>query len=227
MAKGFILAPSILSADFLHLEEAIQNAEGGGADWIHVDVMDGHFVPNITMGPVVVRAVRRATMLPLDVHLMIESPERYLQDFADAGADSLTVHAEATDDLGAMVAAIKDLGVKAGVAISPGTPAERAADVLAELDLMLVMTVVPGFSGQSFMREPLQEVLKVREWKDQSLTQALIQVDGGIDAETAPRAAAAGAEVFVAASAVFKHEDGIAAGIDAIRSALAVSPADV
>lgn len=220
MAKGFILAPSILSADFLHLEDAIQAAEEGGADWIHIDVMDGHFVPNITMGPVVVKAVRRASDLPLDVHLMIENPQRYLEDFAGAGADSLTVHVEAAEDLEKLVGAIHDLGLRAGVAISPGTSAEQASEVLSNVDLMLVMTVRPGFSGQSFMTEPLEQVKWLRERKLEGRTKALIQVDGGIDSQTAPQAKQAGAEVFVAASAIFQYEQGIASGIAAIRNSL-------
>jgi len=220
MATGFILAPSILSADFLHLEDALKAAEMGGADWIHIDVMDGHFVPNLTMGPVVVKAVRRATDLPLDVHLMIETPQRFLEDFAKAGADSLTVHVEATREVEQIVKAIKDLGLRAGVAISPGTPADLATRVLDSIDVLLVMTVHPGFSGQSFLREPLQEVGRFRESKLKGRTQALIQVDGGIDAQTAPLAAQAGAEVFVAASAIFGHPEGIAVGIGAIRSSL-------
>ena len=221
MAKGFIIAPSILSADFLHLEDAIQAAEKGGADWIHIDVMDGHFVPNLTMGPVVVEAVRRATGLPLDVHLMIDAPQRYLEDYAKAGADSLTVHAEATNDLEQVTRSIKDLGLRAGVAMSPGTSVDHAPKALKRIDLLLVMTVNPGFSGQSFMPEPLKEVERLRKLKLQRRTKALIQVDGGIDADTAPLAAQAGAEVFVAASAIFKHKQGIAAGIEAIRGSLA------
>ena len=220
MAKGFLLAPSILSADFLHLEDAIQAAEKGGADWIHVDVMDGHFVPNITMGPVIVKAVRRASSLPLDVHLMIQNPHRYLEDFANAGADSLTVHVEAAENLEQLVRAVQDLGLRAGVAISPGTPAEQTLEVLDRIDLLLVMTVRPGFSGQSFMPEPLRQVEIVRELKVQGRIRALIQVDGGIDARTAPQAARAGAEVFVAASAIFNHEHGISKGIAAIRDSL-------
>jgi ribulose-phosphate 3-epimerase len=220
MAKGFILAPSILSADFLHLEDAIQAAEKGGADWIHIDVMDGHFVPNITMGPVIVEAVRRASDLPLDVHLMIENPGHYLEDFAKAGADWLTVHVEASDELVNLVEAIQDLGLRAGVAISPGTPIEQASEVLNTVDLMLVMTVKPGFSGQSFMSEPLEQVKLLRELKLGGRTKALIQVDGGIDSHTAPQAAEAGAEVFVAASAIFNNEQGIAEGIAAIRTSL-------
>ena len=216
MAKGFIIAPSILSADFLHLEDAIQAADKGGADWIHIDVMDGHFVPNITMGPVVVEAVRRSSDLPLDVHLMIENPAAYLDNFAKAGADSITVHVEATNELVKLIGAIQDLGLRAGVAISPGTPAEQASEVLESVDLMLVMTVKPGFSGQSFMPEPLEQV----KWLHESKTKALIQVDGGIDSQTAPLAAKAGAEVFVAASAIFNHEHGISEGITAIRTSL-------
>jgi ribulose-phosphate 3-epimerase len=177
-------------------------------------------VPNITMGPVVVEAVRRASGLPLDVHLMIENPDRYLEDFAEAGADSLTVHVEATEELANLVSAIKGLGLQAGVAISPGTPAEQASGVLNDIDLVLVMTVKPGFSGQSFMSEPLEQVKLLRDLKLEGRTEALIQVDGGIDSLTAPQAARAGAEVFVAASAIFKHEHGIAEGIAAIRTSL-------
>lgn len=226
MAKGFILAPSILSADFLHLEDAIQTAEAGGADWIHIDVMDGHFVPNITMGPVVVEAARRATALPLDVHLMIESPERHFEAFSQAGADSLTVHIEAVPDPRSAIDKIHALELRAGIALSPGTPADRISNVLEMVDLVLVMTVNPGFSGQAFMPEALDKVEQVRSWIRDGRTQASIQVDGGIDSSTAPLAAQAGAEVFVAASAIFRHEGGIVDGIRAIRESLEFAGSD-
>ncbi len=225
MAPGITLAPSILSADFLQLGAAIEAVEAAGADWIHIDVMDGHFVPNLTMGPVIVRAVRRATALPLDVHLMIESPEKHLEDYAKAGADSLTVHVEATDDLAAAVSNIHRLGLRAGAALSPGTPVSTLSGALEALDLALVMTVHPGYAGQAFMADQLPKAGELRRLREAGKTEALIEVDGGISAETAPEAAAAGADVFVAASAVFKHPAGIAAGVTALRQALETAPA--
>lgn len=225
MSKGPILAPSILSADFLALGEAIHEAEAGGADWIHIDVMDGHFVPNLTIGPVIVQACRHATSLPLDVHLMIERPEGFIQAFADAGADSLTVHAEAGPNLHRTLGAIHALGLRCGVAINPGTPVDAVHEVLLLADLILVMTVNPGFSGQAFIESALEKVSKVKAWREEGRTEALIQVDGGIDAETAPLALRAGADVFVAATAVFRHPSGIQAGLDALRASFASVPA--
>jgi ribulose-phosphate 3-epimerase len=215
-----IIAPSILSADFLKLASEIQEAEAAGADWIHIDVMDGHFVPNLTMGPFIVEACRRATGLPLDVHLMIESPEQSLDSYADAGADRLTIHVEASSDLQKTVERIRSHGVLPGVALSPATPAESIHELIGAVDLILVMTVNPGYSGQTFIENTLPKVIKFKQLKDRGETEALIQVDGGISAETAPIAARAGAEVFVAASAVFKHPEGTAAGIRAMREAL-------
>jgi ribulose-phosphate 3-epimerase len=220
MPKGYLLAPSILSADFLALGDAIREVEAAGADWIHIDVMDGHFVPNITMGPVVVEAVRRVTALPLDVHLMIENPERHLKSFADAGADGLTVHVEAAGDLTDVLDSIRGFGLRAGAALNPDTPIDGITSVLEALDLILVMTVHPGFSGQAFMAEALPKVEQASRWRQDGQTQAKIEVDGGITAETAPLAATAGADVFVAASAIFKHEHGIAAAVQAIRASL-------
>jgi ribulose-phosphate 3-epimerase len=213
------IAPSILSADFTRLGEQVAECEAAGADWIHVDVMDGQFVPNITMGPVVVQAVRRATSLPLDVHLMIVAPERFLSDFAQAGADHLTVHVEACPDLRGVIGQIKALGKQAGVALKPATPASAVADVLGELDLVLPMTVNPGYSGQTFMPEVLP---KVRELHEMIAVRGLaveVQVDGGIDAHTAPLVQAAGATVCVAAYAVFKSGRPIAEAIRELRRA--------
>jgi len=215
------VAPSILSADFTRLGEEIAACEAGGADWIHVDVIDGHFAPNITMGPVVVAAARRATRLPLDVHLMIEAPEKHLAAFAEAGADRLTVHVEACRHLHRVLGQIHELGKAAGVALNPGTPAGALAEVLRLADTILVMTVDPGFSGQGFIPEMLAKVRQLREWADEvrgGVTE--IEVDGGIDPETGPRAAAAGATAFVAATAVFKADVPIGQAIARLRNSL-------
>ncbi len=221
----YLLAPSILSADFANLGDAIGEAEAGGADWIHIDVMDGHFVPNLTMGPVVVEACRRVTELPLDVHLMVERPEGLLRAFAQAGADSLTVHIEACPHIHRTLSDIRDLGLKAGVALNPGTPAIAVSEVLHLVDVVLVMTVNPGYSGQPFLEEVVQKIAALRDRRDARGLAARLQVDGGITAQTAPRAAEAGAEVFVAASAVFGHPEGICAGIRGLRQALHPAPA--
>lgn len=220
---AMIIAPSILSADFLRLGEEIHEAEAAGADWIHIDVMDGHFVPNLSMGPFVVAASRRATELPLDVHLMIENPERSVKSYAEAGADRITVHVEATANAQETLAQIRSLGVQPGIALSPSTPVEAIEHVMQEADLILVMTVNPGYSGQSFMDSVLPKVERIKDSKAEGKTLALIEVDGGISAETAPSAAQAGAEVFVAASAIYKHIDGTTAGVHALRNALSAS----
>ena len=214
------IAPSILSADFTRLGEQIAECEAAGADWIHVDVIDGHFAPNITMGPMVVEAARRATRLPLDVHLMIAAPERYLADFARAGADRLTVHVEACPHLHRTLQQIKELGKQAGVALNPGTPAGAVAEVLSEVDLVLAMTVNPGFSGQKFIPGVLPKIKQLREALNARGLAADIEVDGGIDAATAPQAAAAGATAFVAAYAVFKTDAPIAEAITRLRRSL-------
>jgi ribulose-phosphate 3-epimerase len=216
---GFKIAPSILSADFAHLARAIAEAEAGGADWIHVDVMDGQFVPNITIGPPVVGAIRRVTALPLDVHLMIVQPERYLDDFAAAGADRLTVHVEATPHVHRAIQQIHALGKRAGVAINPGTPVSAVDDLLAEVDLVLVMSVNPGFGGQAFIPRALDKLARCRAMLTARGLTAELEVDGGIGPENADRVVAAGATVLVAGSAVYGAADGVAAAIAAIRAA--------
>jgi ribulose-phosphate 3-epimerase len=214
------IAPSILSADFTRLGEEIAACEAAGADWIHVDVMDGRFAPNITMGPVVVEAARRATRLPLDVHLMIAAPERYLADFARAGADRLTVHVEACPHLHRTLQQIKELDKGAGVALNPGTPASAVSEVLGEADLILAMTVNPGFSGQKFIPGVLPKIRRLRQMIDAQGRAVDLEVDGGMDSVTAPQAAAAGASVFVAAQAVFRANVPIAEAIARLRQSL-------
>jgi ribulose-phosphate 3-epimerase len=212
------IAPSILSADFGRLAEQVQEAEAAGADWIHVDVMDGHFVPNITIGPLITEAVRRATSLPVDVHLMIESPERYLEAFRDAGADVLTVHQEVCPHLHRTLDRIRELGAKAGVALNPSTPVDALSDVVAGLDLLLVMTVNPGFGGQAYIPSAAKVSRARALLKTGGSGEAHLQVDGGIDEGTAPEVVQAGADVLVAGSAVYRHPDGVDAAIRAIRS---------
>lgn len=214
------LAPSILSCDFARLAEEIREAESGGADWIHVDVMDGHFVPNITIGPVVTAAARRATDLPLDVHLMIEEPDRYLEAFARAGADILTVHQEVCADLGRTVERVHELGVRAGVAINPATPLGVLGSVVREIDLLVIMSVNPGFGGQAYIPASTEKLRRARRLLDEHASSAELEVDGGIDASNAAIAAEAGASVLVAGSAVYGHELGPAEGVRAIRRSL-------
>ena len=214
-----LLAPSILSADFAALGSEVAEAEASGADWIHVDVMDGHFVPNITLGPPIVKAVKAHTSLPLDVHLMIENPERYIPDFAAAGAAVITVHAEACVHLHRVVHQIKELGLMAGVAINPGTPASAVREVLEDVDMVLVMTVNPGFGGQAFIPGTMRKIRQIREWANEiNHTNLRIEVDGGVAENTAPLVAEAGADVLVAGNAVFGRADR-AAAIQAIRGA--------
>lgn len=214
------LAPSILSADFARLGEQVKEAEAAGADYIHVDVMDGHFVPNLTMGPVVVAAIRPITRLPLDVHLMIETPEKYLGDFADAGADIITVHQEACTHLHRIVEQIKGLNKRAGVAINPATPIGTLEEILPFIDLVLVMTVNPGFGGQSFVETMPQKIAATRKMIDARGLKVELEVDGGIHPQTAPRAVSAGARVLVAGSAIFNEHESVAQAIKNLRDSI-------
>lgn len=221
----YLLAPSILAADFLQLKESIAACETAGADWLHVDVMDGRFVPNITMGPFLAQTFKRATQLPLDVHLMIEEPERYLEAFANAGASHLTVHIEACPHIHQTVQQIKSLGCLAGVTLNPGTPVSAIESILHMADLVLVMSVNPGFSGQTFLPETVDKVANIRKKLDEIKSTAFLEVDGGISAETLPRMRDAGANVFVAGNAVFHDPGGIESGIQALRTAANQLPA--
>lgn len=200
------IAPSLLAADFTRLGEQVRAAEQAGADYIHIDVMDGRFVPNITMGPLVVKAVRRATTLPLDVHLMIEEPERHIEAFAAAGADFLTVHPEATPHLHRAVERIRELGVRPGAVLNPATPLSAVEEVLSEIDLVLVMSVDPGFGGQEFIDGVLPKVSRLRRLIDERGLGVELEMDGGITTETAPRCVASGACVLVAGTAIFNEE---------------------
>ena len=213
-----LVAPSILSADFARLAEEVRAVEAAGADWLHVDVMDGRFVPNITIGPPVVRALRRVTRLPLDVHLMIVEPERYVDAFAEAGADTITVHVEACTHLHRTLCHVRSLGKRAGVTMNPSTPEDSLRYVLEVCDQVLVMSVNPGFGGQSFLREVLPKVSAIRRMIDATGRPIDLEIDGGITAETAPEAIAAGARVLVAGNAVFNAPD-YAAAIGALRGA--------
>ena len=219
MPNQFVIAPSILSADFLQLGNVLQTCQSAGADWIHVDVMDGHFVPNLTMGPFIVKACKRGTNLPLDVHLMVEKPENLLEAFAKAGADHLTVHVETCPHLHRTLQHIKSLGCKAGVTLNPGTQVESIFPVLHLADLVLVMSVNPGFSGQAFLSECVAKVSQIRQKLDALGSSAWLEVDGGISPGTLPEMKNAGATAFVSASAIFGHPQGIEAGIQSLREA--------
>lgn len=200
-----LVAPSILSADFAHLAHEIQAVQQAGADWIHVDVMDGHFVPNITIGAPVVKSLRNATDMILDVHLMIENPEQYVEDFAKAGADYLTIHVEATTQPEALLEKIKSLGVKPGITLRPVTEIELIQPLLPLVDLVLVMTVNPGFGGQSFMQDQVAKISQLRQWITEKNLSTLIEVDGGVNEKTAPLCK--DADVLVAGSYVFGSQD--------------------
>ncbi len=221
MNRKIKIAPSILSADFARLGEQVKEAEASGADLIHVDVMDGHFVPNITVGPLVVEALSRVTELPLDVHLMIENPEAYVERFAAAGAVMISVHIEATKHLHRLVQAVKAAGAKAGVAVNPATPATNLAPVLEDLDFVLVMSVNPGFGGQEFIQSSLDKIALLSDMIAGRGGGIDIEVDGGIDSETAPKVAAAGADILVAGSAIF-GKGGIREAIDSIKGVIAL-----
>ena len=214
-----LIAPSLLSADFTNLGEAVRAAERGGADWLHVDVMDGHFVPNITLGPLVAKALKRVATVPLDVHLMISDPDRYLEAFAEAGAARISVHAEVLPHLHRTVQRIHGLGMKAGVALNPSTPVVMLEDVVGDLDHVLVMSVNPGFGGQTFIPRSESKVRAVRELLSARGASALIEIDGGIDAANAARVVAAGVDVVVAGQAVFGSADP-AAAIRELRAAV-------
>jgi len=203
VAQNIKISPSILSADFSILGDEIKNLEKAGADLIHVDVMDGHFVQNITMGPPIIKMVRKCTKLPFDVHLMISPVEKYIKAFADAGADIITIHPEATDNLKRAVSAIKSLGKKAGVSLNPKTPISALMDVINDIDLILVMSVNPGFAGQSFMGEVLPKVSELRKMINDKKLKIDIEIDGGINFETAPLAVKAGANILVSGTTIF------------------------
>jgi len=203
-----LIAPSLLSCDFSRLAEEVRNVEAAGADLLHVDVMDGHFVPNITIGPLIVEAVKRHAAKPLDVHLMITEPDRYLKDFADAGADILTVHWEACPHLHRSVQRIHGLGLPAGVSINPATPVWLLKDILPDVEMVLIMSVNPGFGGQSFIEQSLEKISELRAMADdRGLTDLRIEVDGGVTRDTAPQVLAAGADILVSGSAVFRSGD--------------------
>ncbi len=220
MSNVIKLAPSILAADYRRLGEQVREAEAAGADYIHVDVMDGHFVPNISIGSVIVQAVRGVTALPLDVHLMIEEPERHIEAFARAGADILTVHPEASPHIHRVVEMIRRVGARPGVALNPGTPLSMIEDVLADVDLVLIMSVDPGFGGQEFIEEVLPKLRRLRRLLDDAGSAVEVEIDGGITAETAPRSVQAGARVLVAGTAVFKDKGSIAENMARLRKSV-------
>ncbi|MDB4948774.1 MAG: ribulose-phosphate 3-epimerase [Gemmatimonadetes bacterium] len=217
--SGIKIAPSILSADFTRLGEQIREAEEGGADWIHVDVMDGHFVPNITIGPLIAAAARRATRLPIDVHLMIEHPERYVEAFADAGADYVTVHVETCPHLHRTVQQIRAAGAKPGVTLNPATPVDALGEILPYVDLVLVMSVNPGFGGQSYIPTSTAKIARIRQMLDAAgLAHVELEVDGGVSPDTIAEVASAGASVVVAGSAVYNGQASVADNLRRLRA---------
>jgi ribulose-phosphate 3-epimerase len=217
---SIIIAPSILSADITQLGDQIEQAVEGGADWIHVDVMDGRFVPNITFGSNVVKAVRRMTDLPIDVHLMIVEPEKHLQAFADAGTNHITVHYETCPHIHRTLQSIREIGMSPGIVINPGTPIDSLYELIESVEKVLIMTVNPGFGGQSFIETMYDKIRRTKLLLDKKGSEAVIQVDGGITSKTIKACYDAGARNFIAGSAIFKHGNGIAAGIAALRNAL-------
>ena len=214
-----LIAPSILSADFTNLTQQIRMVEIGGADWIHCDVMDGHFVPNISFGPSIVKAAHKVTKLPIDVHLMIENPDKYLEDFINAGASYVSVHVEEVVHLNRTVNRIKELGAKAGVVVNPATPVSSIVEVAEYIDLLLIMTVNPGFGGQKFIPNSLRRIKEAVTLRSEMNANFLIEIDGGVNVETAKTALEAGAEVFVAGSSIFKA-DNISAATVEIKKAI-------
>ena len=214
------LVPSILSADFTRLGEQVREAEAAGARRIQIDVMDGHFVPNITMGPMVVAAVRRCTALPLEAHLMITNPERYIENFAEAGADVIIVHQEVCPHLNRVIHQIKTAGKKAGVALNPSTPVFMLEDILSFLDLVLIMTINPGFGGQEFIPETLPKIVRIRQMIAQRNLHCDIEVDGGIHEATVPLVVQAGATLLVAGSAVYNEHESVAQAMERLRKAM-------
>lgn len=214
------ISSSILSADFTRLGEQIQEAEQAGVDWIHVDVMDGHFVPNLTMGPFIVETCRRITRLPLDVHLMVDNPAQMVELYAEAGATCLSVQVESTPHIHRLLARIRELGCKPGVVINPGTPAQALSEVLHLADFVLVMTVNPGYSGQVFIPAVVEKIARVRQMIADRGLSTQIEVDGGITPETLPLTYRAGARIFVSATSIFKNPAGIASGVQSLRGAV-------
>ena len=218
MTKSLKIAPSILSSDFSKLGDVLQTLNTSGADMVHVDVMDGHFVPNITFGPPVIKKIRQYSSLPFDVHLMIAPVQKYIKDFADAGADIITIHPEATEDLPASIKLIKSLGKKAGVSLNPETPVDKVLPVLNSIDLVLIMSVNPGFGGQSFMSEVLPKVQHLRKVIDEKKLSVEIEIDGGIDFVTGKLAKEAGVDILVSGTTLFKDENNLKNNIDQLRN---------
>jgi ribulose-phosphate 3-epimerase len=216
------LAPSILAADFAHLGDQVAEAERAGADRIHVDVMDGHFVPNLSMGAPIVTSLRRVTRLPLEAHLMISNPDAFVEEFAEAGTDSFLVHWEGNNDLSRTVQRIKALGKRVGVAINPATPAGVLEEIMQDIDQVLVMTVNPGFGHQHFLHTTLPKITRARQMIDRIKPRCGLEVDGGVDATTAPLAVAAGADVLVAGSAIFNDSESVTAAMNRLRTAIAL-----
>ncbi len=202
-----VLAPSILASDFANLSQQIRLVEMGGADWIHCDIMDGHFVPNISFGPIVVEAVKRVTKLPIDVHLMIKNPDNYIEDFINAGASIVSVHYEEDVHLNRTLSRVKELGAKAGVVINPSTPVESLKDIVEYADLVLIMSVNPGFGGQSFIKNSLRKIKEAVKLREEMNTNFIIEVDGGIDLKNVSNILSSGCDAFVIGSSIFKNED--------------------
>jgi len=215
------ISPSILSADFSKLAKQIEDVEKAGVDYIHVDVMDGHFVPNITIGPLIVKTLRSLTKLPLDVHLMIENPEKYIKDFSEAGSDIITVHQEACTHLNRTIQHIHDLGLKAGVSINPSTSVNALDEIISEVDLVLVMSVNPGFGGQSYIHSCTKKIKKIREMLDFCDSEADLEVDGGINVNTVIEIVEAGANAFVAGSAIFNTNNSVRENVKSLREKIA------